>query len=49
MGYRAAMLDTQPSAMPQALALYRRLGFTEFQPEHRSSPLPVIYLCKDLP
>ena len=39
IGYRTVKLDTLPAIMPQAVALYRDLGFTECAPYY-DSPIP---------
>lgn len=48
-GFRTAMLDTEPSTMAPALALYRKLGFTEFHPDRATNPVDVVYLRRSLP
>ncbi len=40
-GCAAVVLDTHPEAMPQAVALYRRLGFREIE-RYNSNPVPGI-------
>lgn len=47
--YRTAVLDTEPSTMQAAQALYRKLGFTPYTPTHPHNPVSVTYLCKHLP
>ena len=39
IGYREMKLDTVPSIMPAAVALYRELGFTDCAPYYES-PIP---------
>ena len=48
-GFRTAMLDTEPSTMGAALALYRKLGFTPFEPDRATNPVDVLYLRRSLP
>jgi putative acetyltransferase len=48
-GFRTAILDTEPSTMQPALSLYRKLGFTPFQPERSTNPVDVLYLRRNLP
>ena len=44
IGYRAVRLDTIPSLMQPAIALYRELGFREIAP-YRENPIPgALYL-----
>jgi len=44
IGYRAMRLDTVPSAMAQAVKMYRNLGFREIPP-YRRNPVPgAIYM-----
>ena len=38
IGYRKMRLDTVEPVMPNAVALYRRLGFVEIEP-YRSNPI----------
>jgi len=39
LGYRSVLLDTVPSLMQPAIALYRDLGFHEIPP-YRDNPIP---------
>jgi ribosomal protein S18 acetylase RimI-like enzyme len=44
IGYRSVRLDTIPSLMQPAIALYRELGFREI-PAYRANPIPgALYL-----
>ena len=47
-GYRWAILDTEPSTMQAAEALYRKLGFTAYTPLHPHNPVDVVYLRRSL-
>jgi putative acetyltransferase len=48
IGYRKMRLDTVEPVMPNAVALYRRLGFTEIEP-YRASPIAgALYMELDL-
>ena len=38
------MLDTEPTSMHAAFALYRKLGFTPFEPARPGNPVDVVYL-----
>jgi carbonic anhydrase len=46
-GYRRAVLDTLATMAP-ALALYRRIGFTECPPYYANPHPDVVYLARDL-
>jgi putative acetyltransferase len=39
IGYRVMRLDTVGSVMPDAVAMYRKLGFVEIEP-YRANPMP---------
>lgn len=44
IGYRRMVLDTLPNKMDAAIALYRRLGFTEIAPYYDNSVEGAIFL-----
>ena len=47
-GYRRIVLDTLPAIMPQAVSLYRSLGFTECSPYYDSPIAGSVYMERTL-